>query len=88
MNIALAKLELLVKELEVTSSAESERSREDLDKIKSLKQDVEVFRASLKSEASAKEMRILELQVSGVAWRITVAISSFILYGLILVILS
>nr|XP_024356431.1 uncharacterized protein LOC112272673 isoform X2 [Physcomitrium patens] len=62
VNIALAKLELLVKELEVTSSAESERSREDLDKIKSLKQDVEVFRASLKSEASAKEMRILELQ--------------------------
>lgn len=62
VDIALSKLELLVKESEMTDSAESGRLRADLDKIRSLKQDVEVYKASLKSKAAAKEMRIVELE--------------------------
>ncbi|KAG0557311.1 hypothetical protein KC19_11G119200 [Ceratodon purpureus] len=62
VDIAFAKLELLVKESEDAGLAGSERLRADLDKIRSLKQDVEVLKASLKSKASAREMRILELQ--------------------------
>lgn len=67
VDIAFAKLELLVKESEDAGLAGSERLRADLDKIRSLKQDVEVLKASLKSKASAREMRILELQVGDIA---------------------
>jgi hypothetical protein len=67
VDISLAKLELLVKESEDAGFAGSERLRADLDKIRSLKQDVEVLKASLKSKASAKEVRILEIQVDDLA---------------------
>lgn len=66
VEIALAKLELLVKESEDAGLPGSERLRADLDKIRSLKQDVEVLKASLKYKASAKELRILEFQVGDV----------------------
>ena len=67
VDIALAKLELLVKESEDAGLAASERLRADLDKIRSLKQDVEILKASLKSKTSAKVVRILELQVGDIA---------------------
>lgn len=66
VDIALAKLELLVKESEDAGLAGSERLRADLDKIRSLKQDVEVLKTSLKSKTSVKEARISELQVDDV----------------------
>lgn len=66
VEIALAKLELLVKESEDSGQPGSDRLRADLDKIRSLKQDVEVLKASLKYKASAKELRILEFQVSDI----------------------
>lgn len=81
VEIALAKLELLVKESEDSGLPGSERLRADLDKIRSLKQDVEVLKASLKYKAYAKELRILEFQVGDViSGRETAAVCSHISY--------
>lgn len=66
VEIALAKLELLVKESEATGFPGNERLRVDFYKIRSLKHEVEVLEASLKSKASAKEARILKSQVGDV----------------------
>lgn len=77
VEIALAKLELLVKESEDAGLPGSERLRADLDKIRSLKQDVEVLKASLKYKASAKELRILEFQVGDVVPSRAIAVFSF-----------
>lgn len=88
VDIALSKLELLVKESEMTDSAESGRLRADLDKIRSLKQDVEVYKASLKSKAAAKEIRIVELEVGDVTWGAIVVFSSSISHdGRLLIVL-
>jgi hypothetical protein len=64
VEVALAKLELLVKESEISGFVGGERLSVDLDKIRSLKRDVEVLEATFKAKAAVKEERIMELQVS------------------------
>lgn len=54
---------MLVKESEDSGLQGSDRLHADLDKIRSVKQDVEVLKASLKYKASAKDLKILEFQV-------------------------
>jgi hypothetical protein len=64
VEVALAKLELLVKESEISGFVGGERLSADLDKIRSLKREVEVLEATFKAKAAVKEERIMELQVS------------------------
>lgn len=64
VEVALAKLELLVKESEISGFVGGERLNADLDKIRSLKREVEFLEATFKAKAAGKEERIMELQVS------------------------
>lgn len=80
VEIVLVKLELLVKELEDFGLLGSEWLCVDFDKIRLLKQDVEVLKVFFKYKVYVKELRILEFQVGDVILGCEIVVVCFYIF--------